>query len=126
MTLYDFKTADGELVDADFPFGEAPHLGETVELEGHGLCTRVVSNHLVGAQVNVQPFASQTIHPDDARELGHTRFDKDGSPVFANRREAEDFSDRSEGQYVYGAMAAKAEKAGRLPAKELARRRGLL
>ena len=124
MTLYEFRAPDGTILEESFPFGEAPHLGETATIGGQE-CVRIVSDHVMNAQRTVQPFASRTIHPDDARDLGHTRFNEDGDPVFISRREAEDFSERSEGDYVFDGLAARAEANERVSLKEHARRQGI-
>ena len=122
--IYQFKTADGRVLEGEFAMGAAPSLGEPHVIDGED-CVRICSNHQTNAQRNVTGFASQVIHPDLAREYGHKEFDELGSPVFKGRKEAEDLADRSDGEIHYDAMPTKSETAGRVPAKELARLRGL-
>jgi hypothetical protein len=128
MTIYEFRKESGEIVEENYAFGKAPHLGEEVEIEGHGLCTRIFSSHVqTRERKTVGAFASQTIDPHDAKRLGHKHFDDDGSPVFMGKTDAEEFSKKSEGMYPYDALPTVSEIAAkRRPWKEVARRKGLL
>ena len=94
MTSYEFeRVADGARVEADFPFGQAPHLGEVVELAGHGACRRVMPE-LQGRAEPDRRHISRSLPPwvpgapryvTDPRSLDY------GQPVFYTKAEIERF-----------------------------------
>lgn len=106
MPTYQFEAPDGSLVERDYPFGEAPHLGETVELDGV-TCTRVISDHLAVAKRTVEPFTAVTLPP---WAPGAPRYETDrsspfyGQPKFKSRAEAEEFQARSGGRFTYDGL----------------------
>ncbi len=109
MPTYQFESPDGSLVERDYPFGQAPHLGETVELDGVP-CVRVISDHLAVAKRTVEPFVSVSL---PAWAPGAPRYEQDpsspfyGQPKFKGRAEAEAFARRA--GYTYDGLPPECE-----------------
>lgn len=112
MTVYEFeRIRDGARVEAEFPFGAAPSLGETVELEGEP-CRRVVSWQSSSPGPSVH-FVSWQLPQWCPGALDYDRDPKSasyGQPRFRSKREVDEFVARHGGELAYGAMAPGAER----------------
>lgn len=120
------RLVDGANVELEYAMSDAPAYGALIDHPQHGPCRRLLSPSQSGAKRTVQPFVGRQFPPGTAQRLGHKHVDRHGQPIFRGRKDAEEFAARSDGEYVYDGMPARAETRHRTPAKELARRRGLL
>lgn len=111
MPTYQFQAPDGSIKEQDFAFGKAPPLGETLEIDGVP-CVRVISEHLAVPKRTVEPFVAVSVPP---WEPGARRYVTDrsspfyGQPMFAGRKEAEEFDERSGGKWTYDGLPPAAE-----------------
>jgi hypothetical protein len=114
VTLYEFERSDGAKVEADFPFGKAPPIGELVALEGHGPCRRVVSWQSTEPAKDVH-FVSWQLpqwYPDAPAYDRDPKSASYGQPRFTSRRELDEFLARHP-ELAYGAMPATCERTPR-------------
>lgn len=87
--LYEFEGPEGHIIEIDYPIGEAPGLGQTVDVDGTRY-RRILSSVQVDCLEVAGPKSSLPRWHPDAKA-----FSRDGRPIMRSREEAKDWARRA-------------------------------
>lgn len=113
MPLYEFKTADGEIIEANFPLAKMPKVGSWVTIGGKR-ARRILSNSfdknaMRGVRVTSYEHEAMNMpHISHGRDPAVPRYSENGFPVFRTKREIQEFQAKRP-QYAWDTGKAKTE-----------------